>query len=150
MIQQELDRQAADLARIARALDTAMGPSSRLELEVGRLLQLSAEQLHGEWPDDFPLELLDARTKTLARIFAHQRAFSLLASALDGADDGKLGQDIERLLTNAREARPIALEAHFHESPFVYPPDAMEKDYSDLVFETHSQILLLLEDEAEA
>lgn len=39
--------------------------------------------------------------KTIARIVAHQRAFSLLASTLDGGPDGKLGQDIEQLLANA-------------------------------------------------
>lgn len=52
MIQEELDRQAGELTRIARGLDAASGPDGRAELQIGRLLQLSLEQLYAEWPKE--------------------------------------------------------------------------------------------------
>jgi hypothetical protein len=74
MIQQELDRQAGELTRIARGLDAATGPDGRVELRVGRLLQLSMEQLYAEWPKEMPPGWLDERIKTQTRVAAQKQA----------------------------------------------------------------------------
>jgi hypothetical protein len=49
----------------------------------------------------------------------------------------------------ARDATPIAIAANFYEAPLVYTPEAMERDYADLVFETHDAALQLLQDTLE-
>jgi hypothetical protein len=66
MVLQELDRQASDLGRIARGIDSASGFDSPVELEVGQLLQLSPGR--AEWLKEIPLLWLDVRIKTSTHI----------------------------------------------------------------------------------
>jgi len=146
MIQEELDRQAGELARIARGLDGATGPDGRAELQVGQLLQHSQERLYAEWPEDMPSAWLDERAKTITRVGAHRESLLWLAAAFDRTLQGDLNGKAEQMLAAARDATPTAIAARFYEAPLVYLPDAMERDLTDLVFETHRAILLLLED----
>jgi len=82
----------------------------------------------------------------MARIGAHKQALLLLAEAFDHALGGHLRSKAAQMLEAARDATPTAIAAHFHEAPLLYPPEAMERDFTDLVFETHNAILLLFED----
>jgi hypothetical protein len=41
---------------------------------------------------------------------------------------------------------PTAMAAHFYEAPLLHLPEEMERDLTDLVFETHEQALQRLED----
>jgi hypothetical protein len=93
-----------------------------------------------------PSGWLDEPAKTVARVGAHKQARLLLAEAFDQSLGGHLRDKADQMLAAARDATPIAIAAHFHETPLLYPPDAMERDLTDLVFETHKAILLLLED----
>ncbi|HEV7401164.1 MAG TPA: hypothetical protein VGN84_12990 [Solirubrobacterales bacterium] len=115
LLQQELDRQAGELTRIGRGLDAAMGPDGRAELHVGRLLQLSQEQLYAEWPKDMPSGWLDERARTIARSGAHKWALLLLAEAFDQALDGHLVGKAKQMLAAAHDATPTAIAAHFVE-----------------------------------
>jgi hypothetical protein len=149
MIQQELDRQAGELTRIARGLDAATGPDSRVELQVGRLLQLGVEQLYTEWPKEMPPGWLDERIKTQTRVAAQKQALLYLAETLDVIVGGDLRERAEQMFAAAREATPIAIATNFYEAPLIYTPEAMERDYVDLVFETHDAVLQLLQDALE-
>lgn len=149
MIQEELDRQAGELTRIARGLDAATGPDGRVELQVGRLLQLSMEQLYAEWPKEMPPGWLDKRIKTQTRVAAQQQALLYLAESLDLSLSGNLRERAEQMFAMARDATPIAIAANFYEAPLVYTQEAMESDYADLVFEPHDAVLQLLRDALE-
>jgi hypothetical protein len=93
-----------------------------------------------------PSAWLDERAKALARAGAHRESLLWLAGAFDHALHGDLRGKAEQMLAAAREGTPTAIAAHFHETPLIYLPDAMERDLADLVFETHRAILLLLEE----
>lgn len=146
MVQEELDRQAAELRRVARGFDAALGPESRAELQVSRILHLSDEQLYEDWPKDMPTGWLDDRIKTQVRVSAHTRGLLFLAEAFDQVLGANLEGDIDQLLAKAREATPTAMAAHFYEVPLLYPPDEIERDLTNFVFEAHDQALRRLED----
>jgi hypothetical protein len=153
MIQEKLDRQAGELTRIARRLDATTEPNGRAELQVGRLLQTNMERLYAEWPKEVPPGWPDERAKMLARVGAQRQVLLHLAGALDLILGGDVRGQAEQRLSSAHDARPISLAAKFHEAPIVYTPDALEKDFAELVFEAHEDILQLLQDaleEAEA
>jgi hypothetical protein len=113
MIQQEPDRQAGELTRIARGLDAATGQDGRVELRVGRLLQLSMEQLYAEWPKEMPPGWLDERIKTQTRVAAQKQALLYLAETLDFSVSGDLRERTEQMFAAARDATPIAIAANF-------------------------------------
>jgi hypothetical protein len=150
LLHAELDKQAAELTRIARGIDAAIGAGSRVELQLGRLFQLSSEQFYAEVPAEVPLGWPDDRIKALVRVSAQERGFLYLAEKVDSVLDGDLGTGVQAMLTAARESMPMAIEVKFREAPLVYTPGAMERDYSELVFETHSEILLLLQEGLES
>lgn len=147
LILEELDRQAGELARIARGIDIAEGPESRVELEVGRFLQESMDQLYAEWGENAPPGWLDDRARVLTRVGAQKQALLFLARILDARSTRDLEKEVERMLTSAREAMPTAIAVKFHEAPLVYTPDAMESEFSGLIFETHDAALQLLRDQ---
>jgi hypothetical protein len=102
MVQEELDRQAGELRRIARGLGVASGPDSRAELQVSRILHLSDEQLYEDWPKDMPSGWLDDSIKAPTRVRAHERGLLFLGEAFDQALSVNLKGDIDQLLPKAR------------------------------------------------
>lgn len=147
LILEELDRQSGELARIAREIDAARGSESRVELEVGRFLQQSMEEVYEAWDGDAPPGWPDDVVKMVTRVGAQRQCLLFLAETFDALGGEGIKNKVDGWLTSGREAMPTALAVKYHEAPLIYLPDAMEHEFSELIFEDHDRALLFLRDQ---
>lgn len=141
----ELDNQEVHLRRLARRIDALKPAGSDLELQVSRRLHVGLEEIHAAWGDDAPPGWPDLTTKMVSRVGPHRWAIEFLAERVDDMGGGALKDEIHGDLNQGRARMPIKLESQFHETPLVVPPEAIERDFYELIFNPQQEALLKID-----
>jgi hypothetical protein len=141
----ELDNQEVHLRRLARRVDALRPAGSDLELQISRRLHAALEELHATWGDDAPPGWPDPATRMITRVGPQRWAIEFLAEQVADMAGGDLKEEIHRNLDQGRARMPFRLEGQLQQTPLVVPPDALERDFYELIFNPHQEALLKID-----
>jgi hypothetical protein len=145
----ELDQQEMHLRRLGRRIDQLQGQLGKTEVVVGRRLQDELEHasdpaVWGEpgpppgWPDVTSIFLTRSRVQ--------RRLILELAGDAEALGANRLRDAITEDLEQALARLPFAMDAHFHNpEPVVVLPDALSRDFLELVLNAQQEALLKID-----